>query len=366
MWKTFWGKAMLQAQISELLSDAIDAIREANKLESVLKALERVDSEIEKGLLGIVSDSSEKIQAGTNLINAHVTSVSGVVASVSARFLFKEIEALDQKLRQLLVRDFPSSYQIVSILKNLEDFAESYNTFVLKQKQSGALPVLAIGRQLRQQLDDLLGLAIYIRDILSSEGEIRPEEGVLTILLPSVEDLPTFADKLTALATIYSELCQLLNVSLSQHPLRISKVESGSLWAKVFGLKKVVDLTAQLLDSAARYCYRNYTREGKIGAVPSTVESMDAILGFTNKLKDAGVDVSTIHAEIAKGAHAVAKNLTALIADQPSMKIDGHTISVVVEVSRPYLENERLRLPNGSSSSSFPQIEENADGDPPG
>jgi hypothetical protein len=57
-----------------------------------------------------------------------------------------------------------------------------------------------------------------------------------------------------------------------------------------------------LIEGSARFMHRNYTNEGKIASIPKTIESLDRILDLSNRLKENGVDVSSLQESLAKNA----------------------------------------------------------------
>jgi hypothetical protein len=128
--------------------------------------------------------------------------------------------------------------------------------------------------------------------------------------------------RLRALDGLYRELCNLMNVSYPSDPLLIERIESGSLWVKVFGNSRVMELLTRLLEASASYLYRNRTHEGAIVSIPRKVESVEAILGLSNRLREAGVDTTSLNETIAKGAVIIAREMNSLLAGQSGVTIN--------------------------------------------
>jgi hypothetical protein len=78
--------------------------------------------------------------------------------------------------------------------------------------------------------------------------------------------------KLVAVETLYDELSRLLNVSTSEYPLEITKMEVGSWWIKIFGESKIIALLTSLIETWIAYLHRNYTQEGKIQSMPKRLK----------------------------------------------------------------------------------------------
>jgi len=108
----------------------------------------------------------------------------------------------------------------------------------------------------------------------------------LSIVLSSSMTLSQFILKLKALESIYQELCMLSGISIAEFPIQILKIESGSLWAKVFGHSKIIALMTNLIESGTSFVYRNYTTEGKLNSIPRKVETIESVLKLSIQLKE--------------------------------------------------------------------------------
>ena len=159
------------------------------------------------------------------------------------------------------------------------------------------------------------------------------------MVLLNVSNLRDFAQKLSALNNLYEELCFILDVTTSSNQLRVGKIESGSLWTRLFGDTRAVGLMLQFIESAVRYFHRNFTTEGKIAAIPKKIESLDSILQFSNRLKESGVNVTAINENLAKNAAIIAENLNELLSNQQTVELNGQTISINSEIEKHILKN---------------------------
>jgi hypothetical protein len=180
-----------------------------------------------------------------------------------------------------------------------------------------------------------------IGENLDVESSQVPGERELTVLLANETDVSGFTRKLEALYEIYEELCSLLNVPLTSYPLRIGRIESGSLWAKVFGESRVIGLMIGLIESATHYFHRNFTKEGKIANIPRSVEAVDALLGLRERLEKQGLYTGELDNHISKSSILVAQKLSGLLAGEPNVTVNGIHLSVGAEVI------EKARLAGG-------------------
>lgn len=248
--------------------------------------------------------------------------------------LFREIESLEKHLSSALVEGLDEPKHILESIGTLDEFAEAYNNYVVNQTGVNALPLLMVARRLKQTLSNLRGLLEHINVNSSGPMDMREDEAEFSMVLTNVSDLQDFARKLAALSALYAEICYVLEVSVASHPLRVGKIESGSLWTRLFGDARAIGLMLNLIESSVRYFHRNYTTEGKIATIPKKIESLDAILQFSNRLKESGVDVTALNDSLAKNAVSIADSLNELVSNQPVVELSGQVFSVSSELEK--------------------------------
>lgn len=321
---------MIQTILLRRAEKACEALSSTEKLASVVDSLNEVNSQIEARLLGIAAGGN-RLSESASQISSILSSIGNVTRKHSARYLFREIEKLRESLWESLCKDAPSPGYIEQVITSLERFAEAYDNFVAHQASERAVPLLREAQGIRCALDALSGWLKYFVANLQPRAEPLEGETEFSLVLVNVDDVADFGRKLLALASIYSELSMLVDVSNASYPLRLAKIESGSWWARVFGESKIIALMTDLMKSSAGFLHRNYTTEGKIASIPSKIDSMNEILNFSNRLKESGVDVTNIHEELAKGAFVVANDLNTLLGHQPVVEINGEEYSVFRE-----------------------------------
>lgn len=283
-------------------------------------------------LPGIARGGNHLSEAGTQ-IHTHLARVSQTTSAINNRQFFKALEHFQSCINQL--QPFPSpKAEIISHLNaRIEEFATLYDVFLANQSGQHALPLLLAAQNLQTKLQVLIAALQMFEESLGENDIPNNSEATLTLLLPAHLELADFARRLLAIQSLYSELCMLLSVSETDHPLRISKIESGSLWAKVFGESKVVAFMISSVEKSASWMYRSYTSEGKLAAVPRKVETIDALLELTKRLNEAGFNTSELKPHIEKSAVSIAKELATLLDGQPSVTVNDQTISVGSELN---------------------------------
>lgn len=318
---------MHQAQIVDSLDKKKEAIYAAGTLYSALKALFEAYLGYEKILTGTFEPlTKESLHALGQAIDSTIAHLSGV----SSRSLFREID--------LLVSTLNSSPSIQSDMAgglsgHIVCFSDVYDSYASQPSRQKALKLLLMGHELYIRIQTFLEHSQSMIDAyLSSEKKPFEDEGEILMILPAVETVEEASTSLKCILAIYGEFCILAGVSSQDYPLRLCKIDSGSLWIKLFGESRVIGLVCKLIENAARYAYRNYTDEGRAGAIPKKVETLKEILELSRSLEEAGIDTSAMKQQLEKGAIALANEFNELIQGQKLINLNGNEISAQTEI----------------------------------
>lgn len=354
---------MLQPTLTRRIEDALGALKQADGLTQILDSFEDLHINIDKYLLGIAEGGGNKILENANAVHSHIASIPGMTRDLSARKLFREIEILEVRLSAALTEGLEERQYITKFLKQLDEFAEAYNVYVAHQAGTNGFPLLLVARRLRQSLLGLRGILEYIAANSSGSVGGHADEAELSLVLLNVSGLVDFAEKLAALDALYSEICYVLGVSVASQPLRIGKIESGSLWTRLFGDTRAIGLMISLIEGSVRFLHRNYTTEGQFAAIPKKLESLNSILDFSNRLKESGVDVSTLQDSLAKNAVTITNSLNTLVSGQSAIEVNGQVLSVGAEINRTLLEQASIpKLGFEAAIDSTPRLRPASDG----
>lgn len=316
---------------------------------SALSALALSAAEVESNLPGIAI-GGDRLNHWATQIFSRLANTRQTTSKINHRQFFKALEHFQWSIAQLQPTNTPQTGLISSLNTEVETFATLYDAFLSNQSGENALPLLLAAKVLHAKLGTLFDSLKLVEESVGVYDVPASSEAPLALLLPAHLDLAEFARRLLAIQALYSELCMLLSVSENAHPLRISKIESGSLWAKVFGESRVIGMMTSFVEQTASWLYRSYTTEGKIASVPRKVEAIESLLRLTERLKEAGLDTSDMKEHIEKSAVAISKNLADILDGQSSITVNDQTISVGSELNKGLLE----RTPPLQLSSSIP------------
>lgn len=331
---------MLSFQLRDEARKLLVAFEEANSFFSMLGAINSSFPKIDSYLVMIGEGGSQTSNA-VNDLRSHLSSLRNVVKDINIREFYSSLEGFQQQLENTKKLNL-DELSIINLISNrINIFADKYEVFISSYRAQDAAPVITESIYLFSLLNGFKATLLFFESNLEGKNhEIESLEG-FSLLLPTSMNLNQFAVKLIAIDEIYNELCSLLNISTSEYPLKISKIESGSLWAKVLGNNRVVGLMVDFLNSSASYVYRNYTNEGKLTAIPRKLDAVNSVLEFKSKLEKEGIDTEEIKEHVSKAAVLIAKELNTLLDGQPEITINNKKHSVGEEIQKRLLELDR-------------------------
>jgi hypothetical protein len=187
---------MFYSTPSQRIEDALQSLDNAMYLASVLDSFEELHDAIDEEINGIAGVGNPLGYA--NSLNAQFASLSSITKQLNARRFFKDVEIFKEHLSTALGQDVDSLVDLIKLLKELEAFADAYNTYVTDQIGVNAFSLLLVSRRLRLLLRDLRGFLEYITT-RSSQALIPAEnEAEFSLYLPHVTDLLHFSENLQA------------------------------------------------------------------------------------------------------------------------------------------------------------------------
>ncbi|MCX4192811.1 hypothetical protein [Methylophaga sp. OBS1] len=284
-------------------------------------------------LLSKIGESGTKGNEAANNLRGHLNQLRKEVSPISPRKFFASMEEFQSELSvatNLRIEDLGLIKQVSS---RIDAFAKHYEHYIKHYTAQSAGPLIVEARTLLELLNGF-HLAVQLAYVNLEGGPSGHEGQTLTIYLPDSMPLDQFAKRLLAIHRLYEEFAQIIGVDLTEAPLRLQKVESGSLWSEVFGDSRVIRLIVDCLRSSASFIYRNYTKEGQLGVVPQKLDALNSVMDFSNRLKAEGVNTDEIEDHLRASAVHIAKDVNLLVGGQSSLTINGETQSVGSEVQK--------------------------------
>lgn len=139
-----------------------------------------------------------------------------------------------------------------------------------------------------ERLSALENLALNCTiNLLQNENSIPSNCEVIDIyIVCNKVDFLEFSVFLKFVATLYKDLCRPLSVNYDEYPLNIQKIESGSLWSKIFGNKKIIELIHDLIFGIGNYIKDNQTGKIQLERFQYKLEAVSSAILIKQKFSD--------------------------------------------------------------------------------
>lgn len=308
----------------------LSEIENCSNLQDIAKIISSSTIEIKKSLYkSLSSDQNTRITCAVE-IQKELKSISEKLKRISHRAIYREMDQLQDLLDKMEVENIDSSGIIKKTKTSLKDFAAHYEAYAAGYDPTHAIPLIYSAIDFSNNLESIIISNTTALDDFNNEGEtpLLSHESELSLYLSTITSVDDFAKKLHALSELYAALAKILDVDITDSPLRIGNIESGSLWSRVFGDSKVIQLIVDFLRGGASYLHRTYTTEGKISGIPSSLDSLNRILDFSKRLEDEGVDTASMKEELRIAGVSIARNFNSLLEKQYRVEVNGEEHSL--------------------------------------
>jgi len=272
---------------------------------------------------------------------------------IKPNIIFKSIEKLQKAFNVL--SESEEFNQQESYLNNIDsqflEFQDAYEQFINDYSYFSTVELVNSGTDILHSIKSTEDIATLILRNLQNRYEYDNSLDSLSLLLDSDYTYKDFVTKLEALQKLYSQLCFLLHISESDFPLRIAKIESGSLFVKIFGEPKVIQFISELIKDTTGFLYRNMTTEGKIQSIPRKKEAIESVIKLREKLHEAGIEVNHLDESLKQSAILIADELNCLLAGEPKVKLNGEILQAGNYNKQKLLEGSKIYLLEGAKDS---------------
>jgi hypothetical protein len=270
------------------------------------------------------------------------------IKKLSPKKIFAETNAVVQAITKVeSAFDSHTTRKFELLKKEVEGFGEAYEKFISNQQLGEVAQLLSVAQRVDAAVSSSIEFVLITLKNLCSEpqlDETSTSEQRLEVYLSAKIDFVFFLEKTSALEQIYEEFCHLLNVSVKQEPLKIVKIESGSLWVWLNGNPKAVAAVKSVIEKAAHYFYRNYTDEGKILTIPKKVETLESILHLSDELKKRDISTDELDEHIKKASNAIGNSLEKLLAGEEQIELNGEVIALTPRGQQNLIANRQVKL----------------------
>lgn len=275
-----------------------------------------------------LAEGGEKQTHAASQLQSVFSLLHKTTATIAPRVFYRSLESYTADIVDLFAPPLDARPVVKQLTKSIGLFADLYGSYLATPTGSTAAPLILEANTLHHLIQSTFATLDVIEDLASNDTVAQNGELELSIALYQPTTYGELIEKLRALQSIYGELCHLLSVSQVDFPLRIGRVETGSLWLKVFGETRVIQLITSIVEATIGFLHRKFTDEGKIAAVPRKIESLDAVIQMTEKLRALGLDTQEVDTNLKKCAVAISHDLATLLEGQPRVGLNEQLFSV--------------------------------------
>ncbi len=262
-------------------------------------------------------------------IQTHIKNlINNIKLRIKPKVFFRNFEILQEDYI-LFIKTINQNSEIESYIRSqFSLFEEAYERFIGKYDYNSTVNLITCAKVFVNILFTFNQVNSFIIKNLQQSYDFELDETLssFSLFIDSDYTFKEFIQKLEAIQALYSELCFISDISEVDFPLRIIKIESGSLWVKIFGESRVIETIISLIKDAKEYGYRNLTKEGKIEAEQQNFKALESALELRKKLQEANIDVKEFDEGIKKSSIVIMNNLNTLLSGEKKIKLNGELI----------------------------------------
>lgn len=310
---------------------------------------------LHRSFLSTIEPQGLKTNDFTNAHNQFTKQVKGLVAKTDIGSLYVSIHNLKEILtgengHHPLIEDLSSELRVYlesvwEVLNQISRFPSNFSLVLELIKTANKI------EKTFSYFDKCVTFLNATNKLLSkSLHKSEQEEEVIFVFSAEIITLNEFIDKLDALKQIYSEICLIFQIEESNHSLKVGRIESGSLLAKIFGESKVIEFMIWFAKESVKYLHRTYTSEGKMGKLSANVDQLNEQIGLYEKLnailgKERMSALQHEQAEaLQKSAAIITKKYQKLLERETKININNEVLEVQYENPVLSIEGDKKQI----------------------
>lgn len=142
----------------------------------------------------------------------------------------------------------------------------------------------------------------------------------------------------------YEIMCQILNVSFNEYPLKVLKIESGSLLGKFLGYDPVIESLSYLAKKIIELIFNKFTFEGKVLRNRQLYALLNEDLELRAKYKELGFESNLGEEEFTKYHYQLVESIGKLIGQTTKVKINDEEFCLESHLKQKYLTESSVLL----------------------
>lgn len=193
----------------------------------------------------------------------------------------------------------------------------------------------------------------FLKLYTDNKDEVESKKTIEIQLLDVEFDLEQFNSVLESINKVYYELGNIMfpNIGgIHYEKLKIIKIESGSIWTKLFGNENILSAIAKFLNKTIDLAFNKFTIEGQLTRQQGINNTIKDSLEMAKTLKEMGYDVDESKEDIQKAFLCSTQNLLNIASKSSKIKVNDKIHELNADLKVKYLEeNRKLLLADGSN-----------------
>ena len=191
---------------------------------------------------------------------------------------FNKVEILQNELKDFIEID---------IIKVIDNHTEAYS-----EKQFDEIVIFVNTCNIfSEKINRYTYVAnVVIQSLSVDESDLKNEFNIIDIQVNhSDNDINAFLNFLTFLDQIYSKSCQAFEIHYEDFPLTIIKIESGSIWSRLSGNEKMLELISDLITKLSGFVRDLITGKISLEQFENKVKKAEIVLDLMVKANGMGL-----------------------------------------------------------------------------
>lgn len=308
-----------------------DVVDLSVKQKEILKGVEETITELK-----IAKEIYKRLSKYTfNQLYSGVMANSGVPSAAieytRTRFneLREQLISIDAYDLAVILSEVLSCYNNSEIEKHIQIIEVNYKKIVAFRKFTKSEDRINNIEDCIDSIDNVIYAYQSINNIINYIKVIDTElsDGVkepALIIRSNVENITEESIKyiIHPITIIYNKLCELGNINPLEEPLRIVRVESGTLNFKFDGNNPICNVIAKIIEDYHNIFIKKFTKRGK---KENLVESLDLVtkeLDIISRMQELGMDTSNIESIAQETMGLIVKETNVFLSANPDVKIN--------------------------------------------
>lgn len=235
--------------------------------------------------------------------------------------------------------------KILSLLSEYNSVTKIIFEYIKTKSNSIIVELLNKITLIVNKYNDFISTYQNINNFMSkteNEIEIKENEKIFEIQFYDEQINPEyFTESIQAVRDSYEIMCQISNVSTTEHKLKVVKIESGSLFIKVIGDALSLGVLEYLMKKIINLIFNKFTFEGQVLRSKQILDLIKEDTEVASKYKELGLNIE-FGENINKLHFMLVKSIKKLIGQTTKVKIDKEKFYLKDILKQKYLTESKM------------------------